>query len=34
MHIHYDMELNIDEIVDLFARQHPRGMLLNLHEEL
>ena len=27
-HIHYDMELDIDRIIDEFARQHPRRMEL------
>jgi len=27
-HIHYDMELNTDDIIDEFARQHPRRMEL------
>ena len=34
MHIHYDMDLNVEEIIDIFARQHPRRMLLNLSDEL
>ena len=34
MHIHYDMDLNVEEIIDIFARQHPRRMLLNLRDEL
>ena len=30
MHIHYSMELNLEEIVNIFARQHPRQMVLDL----
>ena len=28
MHVNYGMELNLDEIISTFARQHPRRMLL------
>ena len=28
MHIHYGMELNLDEIINIFAGQNPRRMLL------
>ena len=28
MHIHYGMELNLDEIVDSFARKNPRIIML------
>ncbi len=28
MHIHYGMDLDLDEIVNIFARRHPRRMLL------
>ena len=24
MHIHSDMDINLDEIIDNFAREHPR----------
>ena len=30
MHIHYSMELNLEEIVNIFARQNPRQMVLDL----
>ena len=30
MHIHYSMELNLEEIVNIFARQNPRRMVLDL----
>ena len=34
MHIHYNMELNLEEIVDNFARKHPRRiMLTNILEQ-
>ena len=26
MHTHRDMELNLEEIIDLFATRHPRRM--------
>ena len=29
MHVHYGMELNLDEIVNIFARKHPRRMVLS-----
>lgn len=29
MHIHYNMQLNLDEIVDMFCRKNPRRMALN-----
>lgn len=34
MHIHYGMELNLEEIINTFARKHPRRMVLSdiLHE--
>ena len=28
IHLHYSMDLDLDEIVNIFARQHPRKMLL------
>ena len=28
MHIQYGMELNLDEIINVFARKHPRRMVL------
>ena len=28
LHIHYDMELNVDNVVDIFSRKHPRRMML------
>ena len=28
MHIHYGMELNLEEIIDIFARKHPRKIML------
>ena len=30
MHIHYAMDLNLEEIINSFAKQHPRRMVLNL----
>ena len=30
MHIHYSMELNLEEIVNIFARQNPQRMVLDL----
>ena len=30
MHIHYSMELNLEEIVNILARQNPRQMVLDL----
>ena len=30
MHIHYSMKLNLEEIVNIFARQNPRRMVLDL----
>ena len=34
MHIYYGMELDLDEIINMFARQHPRRMVLGdvLHD--
>ena len=29
MHIHYAMDLNFEEIIDRFARKHPRRMMLS-----
>ena len=29
MHIHSDMDINLDEIIDNFAREHPRRMKLD-----
>ena len=29
MHIHYGMELDLDEIINIFARKHPRRMVLS-----
>ena len=29
MHIHYDHTINYDEVVDIFARLHPRRMELD-----
>ena len=29
MHVHYSLELNIKQIIDNFARKHPRRMMLN-----
>ena len=28
MHVHYGMELNLEEIIDIFARKHPRRIML------
>ena len=28
MHVNYGMDLNLDEIINIFSRQHPRIMLL------
>ena len=28
MHVNYGMDLNLDEIINIFSRQHPRRMLL------
>ena len=28
LHIHYDMELDLDDVVDIFSRKHPRRMML------
>ena len=30
LHIHYSLKLNLEEIVNIFARQNPRRMVLDL----
>ena len=29
MHIHYGMELDLEEIINIFARKHPQRMVLS-----
>ena len=29
MHIHYDQNVNLDKVVDLFAEMHPRRLKLS-----
>ena len=29
MHIHYDKEINLDDVVDIFSKYHPRRLQLS-----
>jgi hypothetical protein len=29
MHIHYDVDINLDDVVALFSQKHPRRMQLD-----
>ena len=35
MQFHYDLEINYDDVIDMFARMHPRRMALQniLHDD-
>ena len=30
MHIHYTTQIDLDDVINIFARQHPRRMLVKI----